>query len=456
MICIQLSGGLGNQLFQYAFGRSLSHDLDTELYVDISHYNWPRQDEIKHVVYGLQAYNIKGIVGNYPYSKYVQENGVNRYHERIFRETTDFPDDSYLDNLDKIELPAYFQGFWNSKLCPNYKTFISEKYFVHNQDIIKEDLQYQGKISSTNQEIIDDMNNYDSIAVHFRRGEYQEFSEFGTCSVEYYMNAISKLKNKLKNPKLYLFTEDHEWVDENLSFDIPVTHVEYQEEKDSSARGYGDLLNTMVQCDHFVIANSTFSWWAAWLSENENKQIYYPNPWFQSQRMLGIDSINNRTDNVIPIDCNYAEFFNKSKNTLYTLNGTNYIQGIKEVRDIDLYPDGDNLVIEGLDKNSRILLEDITKTDEDDAVVIKLSFKPESTGILKLNFLTKESPVYTDENKLIYYYYEDTPFETYIILPNTVELYDLELVPSNTDYSKFTIDSFEIREIENINEFYSP
>ena len=65
MICIQLSGGLGNQLFQYAFGRSLSHDLDTELYVDISHYNWPRQDEIKHVVYGLQAYNIKGIVGNY-------------------------------------------------------------------------------------------------------------------------------------------------------------------------------------------------------------------------------------------------------------------------------------------------------------------------------------------------------------------------------------------------------
>ena len=456
MIFTSLTGGLGNQLFQYAFGRSLSHDLDTELYIDISHYDWTRQEDIKHIVYGLQAYNIKAIVGNYPYNDDLKEIGVNRYHERIFRETTGFPDDSYLDNLDKIELPCYFEGFWNSKLCLNQKTYISEKYFAHNQEIIKEDLAYQGKISSKNKEIIDDMNNYDSIAVHFRRGEYQEFSEFGTCSVKYYLDAISKLNKSLKNPKLYIFTEDYEWVKDNLSFDIPSTHVEYIDEKESSSRGYGDLLNTMVQCNHFIIANSTFSWWAAWLSEYENKQVFYPRPWFQSQRILAIDSINNRTDNLVEIDCNYGEFFKNSNNMLYKLDGTNYIQSIKEVRNVDLYPDENNLVIESFDKDSRILLENINKSDKENAVIIKLVFKPETTGILRINFLTKEFPVYTDENKLIYYYYKDTPFESYIILPNSVELYDLEIIPSNTDYSKIVIESFEVKEILNLNDYYSP
>lgn len=458
MIIVQLSGGLGNQLFQYAFGRSLSHDLDKELYLDISHYDWKKQRNIKHVIYGLQAYDIKGIVGFYPYSSELKAENFSYYDERSFRKITSFPSDSFRNNLVKLNFPAYFKDFWNSKLCLDNKRYITEKYFVHNQDIIRKDLKLTSKVSKSNQEIIDDMENYDSVAVHFRRGEYKNFSEFGTCSVDYYKEAISKITSNLKHPKLYVFTEDHEWVDNHLKFNIPVQHVVYNEDLNHVARGYAELLNVMSSCDHFVIANSTFSWWGAWLSENKDKQIYYPKPWFQSHRILGIDSINDIEQNLHGITNNYSTFFDNSKERpIFNLTGENFVEKIKEVFNVDLYKNDENkMVIETKDVNSKIIFEDIIKSNKNSAVIIKFNITSNKDGKMFFKFFKDGFTEYTDENSLVYYYHKGIPFDQYIILPNTVSLSKLELLPSEKYGTKITINSFEIKEIENINNYFAP
>ena len=452
MIFIRLSGGIGNQLFQYGFGRSLSHDLGTELFFDISHFDYERQKEIQHVVYGLHSFNIKGIVGNYPYSE-LKDDGIVRYHERIFKEATGFPNEGFLDNLSSLELPAYFDGFWNSEKHNDQRQYISETYFKHNEELIKEDLKFNYSLNKFNQEIADDICGHNSIAIHMRRGEYKNFSEFGTCSIEYYEEAIKHIALKVKNPKFFIFTEDHEWVKNNINIPFPHSHVVYKEGKESIGRDYWELLQLMSLCDHFIIANSTFSWWGAWLSENNNKLIISPDPWFQSRRILDINTINNQHSRIL-IKNDYSAIFNKSGKHLLKLTGNNFVKKIKEVNDVDLYNENGNLVIKSESKNPKIILKNIEKNDDNNSIVIKFSLKSDNPDILRLYFLTKNSYVHKEKNSLKYYYYDLDEFDKYIILPKEVLLEDLMIVPSYKKGSKIILTSFEIREIAE-NEDYS-
>ncbi len=451
MIVISLSGGIGNQLFQYGFGRSLAHDLDAELFFDISHFNYVRQDDIKHVVYGLHAFNIKGVIGYYPFLE-LKDNGFVRYHERTFREATKFPNSGFRENLSLLQTPAYFEGFWNSEKHDNQRQFISESYFKHNEDLIREDLKFNYSLNKFNQEIADDILAHNSVAIHVRRGEYKDFSEFGTCSAEYYNNAIKYIASKVDNPKFFIFTEDHNWFKNNIDINYPNFHVVYKEEKESIGRDYWELLQLMALCDHFIIANSTFSWWGAWLSENRDKIIISPDPWFQSRRILDIGTINNQRSR-IPIKNDYSFFFNNTNKRLFELNGINFVRNIKEVNDVDLYNDKGYLCIKSESKNPKIILKNINKFDDDNSIVIKFSLKSNNPDILRFYFLTDKNYIYKEENSLKYYYYENDEFEKYILLPKNVLLEDFMIVPSYKEGSKIKL-SFEIKEIGE-NEDYS-
>jgi len=451
MIVVSLSGGIGNQLFQYGFGRSLAHDLDTELFFDISHFDYARQDEIKHVVYGLHAFNIKGVIGYYPFSE-LKDKGFVRYHERIFRESTGFPNPNFREKLSSLQTPAYYAGFWNSEKHDDQRQYISESYFKHNEDLIREDLKFNYSLNKFNQEIADDILSNNSVAIHVRRGEYKDFSEFGTCSVEYYENAIKYIASKVDNPKFFIFTEDHDWFKKNINIDYPNLHVVYKEEKESIGRDYWELLQLMSLCNHFIIANSTFSWWGSWLSENTNKIIISPDPWFQSRRILDIGTINNKKSR-IPIKNDYSFFFNNTKKMLFELNGINFVQKIKEVTDVDLYNDNGYLSIESESNNPKIILKNIDKIDDNNSIAIKFSLKSNNPDILRFYFLTDKSYIHKEENSLKYYYYDSDVFEKYILLPENVLLEDFMIVPSYKKGSKIKL-LLEIREIDK-NEDYS-
>ena len=114
MITVKITGGLGNQLFQYAFGRSLSYDLNTELSLDLSYFDTENSKSSKHSIYALNLFNIKENIDNINFSNEMDEESskLNYYDETSFNELTSFPS---LNNLNKLKLPAYFEGYWQSE-----------------------------------------------------------------------------------------------------------------------------------------------------------------------------------------------------------------------------------------------------------------------------------------------------------------------------------------------------
>lgn len=455
MICIRLIGGLGNQLFQYAFARSLAHDLNKELFIDISYFNF--NVHVKHIIFALNAFKIKGIIGNFPYTKpevnsLLFDGNLNLYENGGILTKWGFFDSNAFKNIDKIETPSYFTGYFSNGFDGDLR-LVTENFFVHNEKIIKEDLTLAYDLPEEYEKIIEDMLNYDAVAIHFRRGDdYKNISRFGTCSAEYYEEAIKDISKKLDNPKFYIFTEDHDWVKENIFIPFPHEHIFFDEMKNEVSRGYVYLLKLMSCCDHFIIANSTFSWWGAWLSDNPNKLIYSPKPWFQSREILKVDTINN----VKPISIlnNYRKLFDDSKLTLLSFEDLSF----KEVNNCHININNGEIIIQDINDNSEIILNPIYKEDNNRASIIKISLKTNEAGILRLFYQTNQDCEFKDNQSLYLYYYENESFDHYFILPDFVKLNCLMIKPSlNSNVSSLKITSFEVKEttLEN-NDFFNP
>lgn len=409
MIIIHLTGGLGNQLFQYAFARSLSHELDAELFLDLSLFS--HNEKRKHVVFGLHSYNIKGLVGYYPYVDKTDV-GINQNQSQNltkYVEGLPFPnsiwDYKVVKTIENIQLPAYFQGWFQNQIKNKEKSYITENFFKINNKLIHEDLRYSLPLSENSQILYDDIKRYDSIALHIRHGDYENYPKFGLCTKQYYQNAIELLRNKLNNPKFYIFTEDLDWVDENLKFNSPYEIIRFSEKNNTTGRGYGELLKLMSSCKHFIIANSTFSWWGAFLSENKYKTIISPKPWFQDRTMLETDTIDN----------------------VKTINLKNDYSSIYESSDVMLYDS--NLDISFNFDDSEFFIRNITPKDPDSKAIIKFSLKSNCFNGLRIYYKTKSQSEFSERNSLNMYYYKDETIDHSLILPKEALLDEIMICP---------------------------
>lgn len=434
MITIKLMGGLGNQLFQYAFGRSLSIDLDTELFFDISHFDTEFAKSLKHVFYSLYLYNIKENFNNQKFSDDNYKESLNCYEEAYFNEITDFPS---LRNINKIQLPAFFIGFWQS-----------EKYFLHNQNIIRNDLQLKTPLHGKNKVIANDILDHNSVALHVRRGDYNNWPHFGMCNIDYYKKSVSFIEDQVENPKFFIFSDDHDWVKKNIQIQHPSYHITHNDVE----KGFEDL-RLMSLCKHFIIANSTFSWWGAWLSLNKDKIVTIPKPWFIS-RIPALRYIDNGKQ-FFPILNDQSEVFNKSTRILFRLNLINYSLDISSIHNADLNVDQNMLNINTTGNNSLLYLNEIKKLNNDSEVIVKISIKPESDDIFRLYYTTEKSPTHIENNSFYAHYYENEDVDIYIHLSKDVLLTNIMLVPASNEGSRIILKSFEIREIENNYKFPS-
>lgn len=237
MIVIKLQGGLGNQLFQWAIGRSLSTKYKTNLYFDTSYF------------YNKQI----GVVSKWDMdiSKLVEINEMNNNSLRIISDNfyyQDISDNSFLD------------GYWQS-----------EKYFIDIEEHIREKL----KISDNDREEI--LNRYpilekNTVSIHVRRGDYKNLQHIHPLqSIEYYKNAYNIINDNSIN--VLVFSDDINWCKENIKFNN-ITYIE----------GETNIVDMYIMslCTHNIIANSSFSWWGAWLNNNENKKVIAPLNWFGS------------------------------------------------------------------------------------------------------------------------------------------------------------------------------
>ncbi len=282
MIVIKLIGGLGNQMFQYALGRKLTILNDAELKFDLEHLQLNNKLKLKKQVlsffkfeiieprkYGLGTFNVK-------------ENFASKQEIRKLGSTLVFESEPFFSFHPEILLTrddCCLSGFWQS-----------EKYFQDIQDVLRKEFMLRDEFSIDDLDIAKEIKACNGVSLHIRRGDYvtrAAVNKFhGTCSLEYYAKAVDCLNQKITKPVFFVFSDDIKWAQENLKIKNPIIFVSNGKLKD-----YEELI-LMSFCKHHIIANSSFSWWGAWLNPSQEKIVVAPKKW------LTDDSIN--TADLIP------------------------------------------------------------------------------------------------------------------------------------------------------------
>lgn len=284
MIIVKIIGGLGNQFFQYALGRTIAHKKNTSLKIDITSFKTYNLHK-----YALSNFNITGKIATeeeirrlkcpsgmrFLRSKLIQASKP--YYNRSCVKELDF---NFEPNIIKVSSNVYLDGYWQS-----------EKYFEDIEDIIRNEFVVTSPQEGLNRELASQIESCESVSIHIRRRDYVSNSHtnktHGTCDMDYYLRSIKDLTKTVKNPHFFVFSDDIEWARLNLMLPNPITFID----NNGPEKNYEDL-RLMTQCKHNIIANSSFSWWGAWLNKNPEKIVIAPKKWFNDS------SIN--TDDIIP------------------------------------------------------------------------------------------------------------------------------------------------------------
>jgi hypothetical protein len=273
MIIAQLSGGLGNQMFQYSLGRKLSLQRGCTLKLDLSNYRlYPdRTFELSSLAISYEIASVNDIAKFKPFGRRARIVSLpyrilrpGRY--TIFREQFFHFDPSVFELGDDV----YLEGYWQSY-----------RYFHDVADIIRKDFSPAAPLDPHNASLAESISTGNSVSVHIRKGDYVSDSwarnTLGVCEPEYYNAAMDYIREKVKNPFFYIFSDDPDSVTEHYLMHESTRLIAHN----GPDRGWIDQY-LMSRCRHHIIANSTFSWWAAWLSPHPGKRVIAPKQWFRT------------------------------------------------------------------------------------------------------------------------------------------------------------------------------
>ncbi|MBS0028137.1 alpha-1,2-fucosyltransferase [Chitinophaga sp. 22321] len=271
MIVVKIKEGLGNQMFQFAFAikyiLAKKHvKLDTSFYVQYQSRNGFELSRI------FQHIDI-AIAGRRDFffflKKAKRENGRSHYVLRenrlIYQESkeTEFTYNQYLSLLDNV----FFNGYWqNINYFSEWRTEVAYYFrFPPIPDSEQENKEIAHAISSSN-----------AVSIHIRRGDYLASTFHRNLGIDYYLQAISVIKAQVENPQFFVFSDDPEWAEKEIKEENMVFV-----NNNVGSYSYRDM-QLMSLCKHNIIANSTFSWWGAWLNNNEKKIVVSPQTWFNA------------------------------------------------------------------------------------------------------------------------------------------------------------------------------
>jgi len=276
-----LIGGLGNQMFQYAAARAVALRCNAPLVLDMSWFagetarrfalspfriraekldlalSRSRGNSRWHMIFQRFAHRINRRIATHKF-------GIPIYRERSFR---------YDFCVQALQAPVYMDGY-----------FQSEKYFADCGSIIFQDFQISDPPRPNAQALLKRIQASDAICMHIRRGDYVTDSAtkafHGLCSMDYYHRGLQDIAKNLAQPECFVFSDDPAWVHDNLKFDLPMTVVDIH----GPAEAHEDL-RLMAACHSYVIANSSMSWWGAWLGRRAGKRVIAPRQWVQAARL---------------------------------------------------------------------------------------------------------------------------------------------------------------------------
>ena len=248
MVIVNLGGGLGNQLFQYAAARYVAHKLNTEIKLDT------KIMSKSQMLYRLGDFDI-------------QENFATLEEVARVKATGIIPPP--LPNLADSQRDIFIQGHW----------FHGEEFFGEIADIIKQEFTFKSPLHEVSAAWEQKIRAAEcSVALHIRHGDYlipYHYHIAGAVPLAYYQTCVAELKKTFPNVKAFVFSDDLDWARENVKLNVPTEFVEGCETDNEE-------FYLMSICNHNIIANSTFSWWAAWLNPNPDKRVFAPLPWSRS------------------------------------------------------------------------------------------------------------------------------------------------------------------------------
>lgn len=290
MVIVKVMAGLGNQMFQYASARAIAIQKNTDLYLDTKSYsNIAPGDTLRK--YELSVYNIKAsIATDNLLDSVLPQNSVRpRYIERVKEffgqgRIWTFLESHHGYNSAILEQPknVYLSGWWQSP-----------KYFTSIRSTLLEELEPANPPNAMNGRYITKAQTLNSVSLHVRRGDYvsndNATKHHGLTPVAYYTKAIEYFSKEVPSPTFFVFSDDLTWCKENLP--LNKVNCEFISGNDGDM-AYEDI-RIMKNCKHSIIANSSFSWWGAWLNENPKKIVIAPKIWVQDTKQ------NNELD-IIP------------------------------------------------------------------------------------------------------------------------------------------------------------
>lgn len=261
MIVIKLFGGLGNQMFQYALGRHLSILLNSSLVLDKSTYN---NKNYRH--YLLDNFLIRGELQSTTLLSRVLNKFMIKFKLlKIYKESSG----RFYEGILKVPNNSILEGYWQS-----------EKYFKSIGQSIRQDFTFKKAKIFSDLPISRQIKSSNAVSVHIRRGDRVTNPMFnqihGICDIEYYNKSIEFIKGRIKDPIFCFFSEDIDWVKSNIRILYPHIYIDSHYYPEIVADSTIIDLFLMSQCKHNIIANSTFSWWGAWLNINPNKIVIAP------------------------------------------------------------------------------------------------------------------------------------------------------------------------------------
>ena len=267
MIITKILGGLGNQMFQYAAGRCLAHLNNTQLKLDVTGFtDYKLRNFDLHALHvncqPASGEEIRNLLPSHNFEKALQylfpKKRRTYYREKYFH---------FDDNILKFGKDVYLKGY-----------FQSEKYFLPIKETLQKEFTFKDEIIRKVKDFTDKTRSATSVSVHIRRGDMENdpvtTGHHGIMPLSYYKKGIEIIRSKIANPQFYFFSDDINWVKENFN-DLKPTFVSGE----ISQTHFEDLY-LMSQCHHNIIANSSFSWWGAWLNKNPDKIVIAPKIWF--------------------------------------------------------------------------------------------------------------------------------------------------------------------------------
>jgi hypothetical protein len=268
MIVVQLIGGLGNQLFQYAAAKSLALEKKQKLCIDVSPF-----ENYKLHHYALHHFNVVCSIYKKP-NRYVKKLIPFFRNNSIYKEV----DFGFNENLSELKgANIFLEGY-----------FQSEKYFLAFEKEIRNDFEILTPLKTITKNTIAQIEAVNSVSIHIRRGDYLTNPLHNTAKESYYEKALELIESRIQNPVFFVFSDDMDWVKLNFSTKHKTIFIDFND----ALTNFEDL-KLMSSCQHNIIANSSFSWWGAWLNANPDKIVIAPKLWFNDSSINSNDIIPN-------------------------------------------------------------------------------------------------------------------------------------------------------------------